>query len=142
MNFVNPRIIHDEPVLPEKNSLFDRIKHKNAYRIWLRTRLSELQNHRCCFCSISTIEISGKYNSSTLEHIQCVSHDGKDSYDNSLMSCSDCNSRRGTKSITDFYQETGKEYNSSNKQKARDKTARKREKKFIDKHQDNKIVWG
>ena len=71
----------------------------NAY--W-RSRMSEAQNHRCCWCYCLTTDERNKNNSSTLEHVLPVSKGGKNHPDNFAMACYECNNKRGFKPVEQF----------------------------------------
>jgi 5-methylcytosine-specific restriction endonuclease McrA len=60
----------------------------------LRERLSEAQNHRCCYCGIRF----GKsyYTRCTIEHYQARSHGGRTTFENTVAACCKCNQSRGT----------------------------------------------
>lgn len=64
--------------------------------IYTRSRLSEAQNHRCCWCKDLTTEERNKKKSSTIEHFECKSLGGSDDFENLIMSCNDCNQKRKT----------------------------------------------
>lgn len=80
-----------------------------------RTRkLSEAQNHRCAFCSretyLSDSEREDRYHKlskgllATLEHVIPQAQGGTDSPANGVMSCHECNSRRGTMDAWEFFE--------------------------------------
>jgi hypothetical protein len=108
MKFEIPLVIHDEPTVAEWVARYpdSRFQAKLAYRIavkvWLRTRLSGEQNHRCAWCGCHTTELRDRKDSSTIEHVQPLSKGGADEYANMVMACSDCNQRRGVKEVTVF----------------------------------------
>lgn len=55
----------------------------------MRERLSEAQNHRCCYCGMIM-------NPPTLEHYQARCHGGQDVWENLVAACFGCNSSRKT----------------------------------------------
>lgn len=71
------------------------------YRYW-RSRLSEAQNHKCCFCGCVMTEERNKRNSSTIEHVIPKSKGGPDHPDNFAASCDDCNNKRGDLPVDEF----------------------------------------
>lgn len=98
-----PSLINDE--IPNKNSNYWKEKYgdchqkrKLAYdlskKIYIRTRLAESQNWKCCWCGLRTTHIAGKKNSATIEHIIPVSKGGSNSIENLAMACSSCNNNR------------------------------------------------
>jgi HNH endonuclease len=64
-------------------------------RIVLRTRLSEAQNHRCCWCGERFCDAPNRPQSPTLEHVQPLSLQGSDTPDNLAVACARCNRKRG-----------------------------------------------
>jgi hypothetical protein len=71
-------------------------KHSNQKRLM---KLSEQQNHRCCYCGKRTW--SAHYGEdgiwqdmSTIEHIRCRKNGGTNKKGNIAMACSHCNNRR------------------------------------------------
>lgn len=82
-------------------------KHSAVRRAKL-VRVSEAQNHRCCYCGTPTWSQTmheprngrpkgmGKWQMATLEHVKAQVHGGTDSLWNLTMSCSGCNSARGS----------------------------------------------
>lgn len=67
-----------------------------ARRLYVRTRLAEAQNWRCCWCGVKCRPEPGYKNSVTLEHVTPRSEGGSDERDNLAMACHACNSRRGS----------------------------------------------
>ena len=70
------------------------MKHKKS----IRSRLSESQNHRCCWC--------GEYltdENSTIEHIIPKNNGGTNHVDNLAISCSWCNHLRGYEDMNSFH---------------------------------------
>ena len=107
-----PAVVYPETVndianfrldMPKTSSkFFLRIAFNIYEKIFIRSRLSEAQNHRCCWCNILTTEERNKKNSSTIEHYQCKCEGGSNHIDNLVMACHDCNQKRGTHTPEDF----------------------------------------
>ena len=108
MKFDVPRIIHELPTKEYWRSVYPdhRLKTKLAYltaiKVYIRTRLAEAQNWRCCWCGIKTIEEPMQQNSITIEHVTPRCQGGADDWENYAMSCLRCNQRRGTQSVEEF----------------------------------------
>jgi len=108
MQFTTPLIIDVQPTQAEYTAQFPanarhaHIAYSVAVKVWLRTRLSSEQNHRCAWCGCATTEQRRQHNSSTIEHVQPLSMGGADEYDNMVMACSACNGRRGVKTVEVF----------------------------------------
>ncbi len=65
------------------------------YFPWLRDRLSEAQNHRCCWCG-KRMDETGPYNDRpTFEHVIPLSRGGEDTPLNLAIACLRCNHDRG-----------------------------------------------
>lgn len=79
------------------------IGYKIYNRIWLRTRLAEAQNWRCCWCGRHVTLERDKRTTVTLEHLVPRSKGGTDSFENCVMACSRCNSNRDIIPIEDYY---------------------------------------
>lgn len=61
--------------------------------------LSERQNHKCCYCGISTTideQNREQDNAATIEHVKPKSKGGPDAMDNCVMACRKCNNERGS----------------------------------------------
>jgi 5-methylcytosine-specific restriction endonuclease McrA len=71
-------------------------------RVVLRTRLSEAQNHRCCWCGVRFLDTVGHPFAPSLEHVTPLSEGGADSPENLAVACRRCNTKRGTKPIDTF----------------------------------------
>lgn len=73
-----------------------------AYEVWsrryLRTKLSERQNHRCCYCGVNMTRTRDTPDSHltmmTVEHVIPQSQGGTDDDDNLVAACQSCNSSR------------------------------------------------
>lgn len=71
--------------------------------ILLRSRLSEAQNHRCCWCARRFSDEAGRRDSPTLEHVIPRSLGGsKLDPDNCVVACERCNRKRGVQTIEAF----------------------------------------
>lgn len=70
--------------------------------LYLRTRLSERQNHRCCYCGIHMTAThcrktaNWRHTMMTLEHVVPKSEGGSDDESNLVAACQACNSARQT----------------------------------------------
>lgn len=134
MQITLPLVIN-EPV-PNKDSSYWKEKYGSVFRgelafdiadrIYVRTRLSEAQNWKCCWCGIPCTHERGKKDSSTLEHILPKSMGGTDDYENLAMACSRCNSKRGNIDVDVFINNIGKE-----KKSARENRREKRERRYM-----------
>jgi 5-methylcytosine-specific restriction endonuclease McrA len=69
---------------------------KPPRRRGLLLRLSEAQNHRCCFCGVETTYHKCHDHTATIEHLIPVAHGGPDTWENCVMSCWTCNNKRKT----------------------------------------------
>lgn len=74
-------------------------------------KLSEQQNHRCCYCGKHTWSLhygeDGDWQDmSTIEHIRCRVHGGTNKKGNLVMACSECNNLRGRKNPIIFLYES------------------------------------
>lgn len=77
-------------------------------------RLSEAQNHRCCYCGTDTwhpninmgetIIIKSKRTRATLEHVLPRSKGGTYGMYNLVMACNECNIVRGNRPVENFLQ--------------------------------------
>lgn len=83
---------------------------KSGRRILVRERLSEAQNHRCCYCGV---RMDGNAATSpiapTLEHVQARAHGGRNRLSNLVVACSGCNCSRGTKSAMKYFKARSRE---------------------------------
>lgn len=107
MHFVVAPIYNYEPTIEEFNTRYkNRFKAKIAYKVaakvWLRVRLSEAQNWKCCWCGCQTIEDPKKANSATIEHVIPKARGGTDDWDNLAMSCQRCNTKRAIAGVDEF----------------------------------------
>ena len=62
---------------------------------WLRDRLSEAQNHRCCWCGKRMDETGPRDDRPTFEHVTPLSRGGEDTPANLAIACLRCNHDRG-----------------------------------------------
>jgi 5-methylcytosine-specific restriction endonuclease McrA len=85
-----------------EDSLTARLAHKQSKWVYLRTRLAEAQNWKCCFCGCYMHEVHGKRNSVTVEHVIPKSKGGTNEWENLAASCYACNNNRGTKDAEKF----------------------------------------
>lgn len=76
--------------------------YSTAKKVWIRTKLSSEQNHKCCWCGCTTVEENGKKNSATIEHILPKSQGGTYDFENLAMACSKCNNERKTMDVDAF----------------------------------------
>lgn len=67
-----------------------------AEKARLRRRLSEAQNHRCCYCGVDMDLRPSKPHGATLEHYQTRSSGGRTNFSNCVAACKTCNHARGT----------------------------------------------
>lgn len=61
------------------------------------TRLSEAQNHRCCYCGCETNRLPDHPRQATREHVIPRSRGGTDDWENLAMACARHNRKRGNK---------------------------------------------
>lgn len=85
-----------------ENKMQAKIAHKIAKKVFIRTRLAEAQNWKCCWCGDLCTPQRNKYNSATIEHVTPQSEGGADDWENYAMSCNRCNNARGTRSAERF----------------------------------------
>lgn len=93
-----PRILHvmptDYELYVEYGALAYQIVKKILYRTYLRTILSERQNHRCCYCGLHVTDIVNSRRQSTLEHIIPESMGGPTDLWNCVIAHRRCNNKR------------------------------------------------
>ena len=76
------------------------------------TKLSEQQNHRCCYCGRKTFlsrEEQGKESKwlmATIDHIVTQDNGGTDNYYNTVMACDRCNNLRRKTGALKFFEIT------------------------------------
>lgn len=73
-----------------------KLAFKRSQWVYLRTRLAEAQNWKCCFCGCVMTELRNKSNSATVEHVTPKDFGGTDDPENLVASCYHCNNKRGT----------------------------------------------
>lgn len=104
MNIDLPSVMHEVPSKDALKAEFGGgwwLAEKLAKKIVLRTRLSEAQNHRCCYCARETNDIPDHSLQATIEHVFARSRGGQDVYEHTVMACAKCNHRRGNRVIAD-----------------------------------------
>lgn len=79
-----------------------KLAFKRAKWVYLRTRLAEAQNWKCCFCGCVMTELRAKHNSCTVEHVTPKEFGGTDDPENLAASCYTCNNKRGTQDAYTF----------------------------------------
>lgn len=106
----------------ERERIAKRKEHLGAWAANSRRkkllRLSERQNHRCCYCGVSTWHPmvddgipnhkKNKRHIATLEHIKTRSEGGTFAWNNLVMACSECNNTRGTMTVEEFLEAISK----------------------------------
>jgi 5-methylcytosine-specific restriction endonuclease McrA len=102
-----PLILNELPGLDYWRSVYEnkmqaKIAFKIAKKVFIRTRLAEAQNWKCCWCGGLCTPQRNKYNSATIEHVNPQSEGGPDDWNNYAMSCHRCNNARGTRSVERF----------------------------------------
>lgn len=121
-NYVFPNIVNDyitkeqfEQVYSFPSQKICDIGYKIYFRIWLRTRLAEAQNWRCCWCGRHVTLERDRRNTVTIEHLVPRSKGGADTFDNCVMACSKCNGKRDIIPIENYYfRLTGESYGDIN----------------------------
>lgn len=97
-----PRYVYEVPsdyeVYLEYGEHFDFAK-KQLYRNYLKTLLSERQNHKCCYCGLVVTDVPNSRRQSTTEHVIPQSRGGKWDLWNCVIACSKCNRRRGNNEL-------------------------------------------
>lgn len=108
MKFTVPSILNDAPTKAEwkriypENGMQAKLAYLAAKKVYIRNRLAEAQNWRCCWCFKLTIPEPNRKDSATIEHVTPRCQGGADHPDNYAMSCADCNQKRGTKTVELF----------------------------------------
>jgi 5-methylcytosine-specific restriction endonuclease McrA len=67
------------------------------YKIKMRQRLSEAQNHRCCYCHVRFSDDRASPYYATLEHVIPISRGGSNNLKNLVVACEACNNIRGSR---------------------------------------------
>ena len=99
MNFSLPPYINFEPDGDDFFLRFGkdyRIPFRVAFRIWVRTRVGEAQNWRCCYCCARVKD------SETLEYLVPRSKGGRTTYENCALACVPCNKNRKDRPLEEF----------------------------------------
>lgn len=60
-----------------------------------KERLSEAQNHRCCYCGIRMMGTGHDDSAPTFEHVVPRYHGGTNDMSNIVIACRKCNNDRG-----------------------------------------------
>lgn len=108
MKFDTPLVVTDEPVLKwfyqeyPNDTKMAEIVFRVTHGVWVRTRLAEAQNWRCCWCGRHVSIFRGRRDSATIEHVLPKSQGGTDDWENLAMSCARCNSDRGSQDMETF----------------------------------------
>lgn len=108
MKFDTPLVVNEEPCLKYfqqeyiNNPRMAEIVYKVTHWVWVRTRLAESQNWRCCWCGRHTSIKRGRRDSATVEHVLPKSQGGTDDWENLAMGCARCNSSRGSDDMDTF----------------------------------------
>ena len=108
--YVFPQLVNDFASRNDFNNLFSfpnqriaDVGYKIYHRIWLRTRLAEAQNWRCCWCGRHVTLERDRRSTVTIEHLIPRSKGGQDTFDNCVMACSKCNGKRDILSLDEYY---------------------------------------
>lgn len=107
MNLRLETIYNYSPTIEEfraqyKDKFKAKIAIKIAEKVWLRCRLAEAQNWKCCWCGCQTVDEPQKANSATIEHVIPKARGGTDDWDNLAMSCQRCNTKRAIAGVDEF----------------------------------------
>lgn len=108
MKFDVPCVLHEHPkksywkqVYPD-NGFQAKLAYLTAKKVYVRNRLAEAQNWRCCWCGCDTVPEKGRANSATIEHVIPRSKGGSDDPANYAMSCNGCNQARRNLDAEEF----------------------------------------
>lgn len=139
-----PAIINDKPTstlvkqLAKQEVRMMHVAIKVAMNIYIRCRLAEAQNWKCCWCGCECIEQANKPHSATIEHVLPRSLGGENTWENYAMACGNCNHRRGNMSVEDFIAGKTPPKTRTTAERRQDK----RTDKFVDKaHRYNVNGW-
>jgi 5-methylcytosine-specific restriction endonuclease McrA len=108
MKFETPLVVNEEPKLEDfwqvypDNAKMSTIVFRVTHGVWMRTRLAEAQNWRCCWCGRHASIFRSRRDSATIEHVTPKSEGGTDAWENLAMSCARCNSSRGSEDAATF----------------------------------------
>ena len=67
----------------------------------VRKKLSETQNHRCCYCGCRFTESGPK--KATIEHVLPKSLGGSNHVANLVVACLECNGKRGSVTTPEYF---------------------------------------
>lgn len=135
MKFDVPCVLNEVPTRTEWQARYRGFQAKLAYniacKVYIRNRLAEAQNWRCCWCARLTVPEPNYPNSATIEHVTPRCEGGADHPDNYAMSCHSCNNKRKT-TPADLFMEIMEgrrviEPVFSNKQRRRERAAEERQ---------------
>lgn len=79
----------------------------NSGRKRVRRKLSEAQNHRCCYCSVTVwldCDDGPLATQATIEHIVTRANGGGNTQDNLVVSCAACNVERDQMDAFEYYE--------------------------------------
>lgn len=150
MRFYVPDIIHELPsresVMDFYGKFFGEIVYKRYEYVYHRTRLSEAQNHKCCWCGVRMTEKRNKSNSSTIEHVTPKSEGGLDHPDNFAIACNKHNRMRGILPVNVFMEklakgESTKVYGPKKYANGIEAKAAKWDRKIQKEFKHNRLVW-
>lgn len=106
MDFVTPTVLNEMPRRRDFRSV-NKVTRTRAFRraqlAYHRSRLSEAQNHKCCWCGCLMTDKRNKGNSSTIDHYVPASAGGPDHPDNYVIACDNDNQLRGHIPALIFY---------------------------------------
>lgn len=74
----------------------------SAWRRRMIRRLSEAQNHRCCYCGVDMVADHLHQHGATIEHVVTRAAGGKTTWLNLVAACRTCNTKRGCKPLAHF----------------------------------------
>lgn len=143
-NFVLPAVFNHKPSYNEIKAMegieMPWIAVKVARNIYIRCRLAEAQNWKCCWCGEPCRPEANHPDSATIEHVQPRSFGGADDWENYAMACATCNHKRGTLSVEDFM--AGKIPAPSRKESNTVRRRRKQVEKYVKKAMErNETGW-
>lgn len=111
MKFETPLIINESPApLEGKQSKYKTLRHERLNWVYLRCRLAEAQNWKCCYCGcemrVDTSSNRGK--SVTIDHVDPYSKSKNNDPSNLVAACAHCNSDRGDMCAYEFFKSGNK----------------------------------
>ena len=70
----------------------------------MRHRLCAEQNYRCAYCGkkVDTTVTCNTHNFASLDHVKPKIYGGEDIYDNIVVACSPCNTKKGCMDVQEF----------------------------------------